>query len=77
MLKAVSEIYGKDQVYLGSFPSEVRPEQVHPETLELVKRYCANTQLTIGAQTGSDSLLQHLLPGFCDIMLDNPPMYGA
>jgi B12-binding domain/radical SAM domain protein len=63
MLKAVSEIYGADQVYFGSFPSEVRPEHVTPETLALVKRYCANRNLVIGAQSGSERLLKAMHRG--------------
>lgn len=63
MLKAVSEIYGRDQVYLGSFPSEVRPEHVTPETLALVKRYCVNQNLLIGAQSGSERLLKAIHRG--------------
>ncbi len=63
MLKAVSVIYGKTQVYLGSFPSEVRPDQVTSETLAFVKTYCANQNLVIGAQSGSEILLQVLHRG--------------
>jgi B12-binding domain/radical SAM domain protein len=63
LLKRISNIYSKDQIYLGSFPSEVRPEHVTSDALELVKRYCANTTLAIGAQSGSDSLLQAIHRG--------------
>lgn len=63
MLRTVTDIYGKHGVYLGSFPSEVRPEQVTPETLELVKCYCANTNILIGAQSGSDRMLYALRRG--------------
>ncbi len=63
LLKAVAEIYGKEQVYLGSFPSEVRPEHISIETLELVKIYCANDNLVIGAQSGSDRLLEAIHRG--------------
>lgn len=63
MLRAVSEMYGKEELYFGSFPSEVRPEQVSADTLELLKRYCANTNLVIGAQSGSDRMLHALHRG--------------
>jgi len=63
MLQAVSEMYGKEEVYFGSFPSEVRPEQVSTDTLELLKRYCANTNLVIGAQSGSERMLHALHRG--------------
>jgi len=63
MLKAVGEVFGKDHVYLGSFPSEVRPENVTLESLELVKKYCANDNIIIGAQSGSKSLLDSIHRG--------------
>jgi radical SAM superfamily enzyme YgiQ (UPF0313 family) len=56
-------MYGKEELYFGSFPSEVRPEQVSADTLELLKRYCANTNLVIGAQSGSDRMLHALHRG--------------
>ncbi len=65
MLRVASEMYGKDDVYLGSFPSEVRPEHVSSDTLELVTRYCSNTNLQIGAQSGSDRMLHILRRGHC------------
>jgi B12-binding domain/radical SAM domain protein len=57
LLKAVGQIYGKEHVYLGSFPSEVRPDTVSEEAVELVKTYAANDNLVIGAQSGSDRVL--------------------
>ncbi len=48
---------GTSQVHLGDFPSEVRPERVKPELLELLLRYCKNRKLVIGAQSGSDRML--------------------
>jgi B12-binding domain/radical SAM domain protein len=44
-------------VHFGCYPSEVRPEWVTPEVLELVKKYCRNRTVVLGAQSGSDSLL--------------------
>jgi B12-binding domain/radical SAM domain protein len=46
------------RVFFGSFPSEIRPEHVSREALRLVKRYCANTNIIVGAQSGSDRVLQ-------------------
>ena len=57
LLKAVGQIYGREHVYLGSFPSEVRPDTVTNEAVELVKTYAANDNLVIGAQSGSDRVL--------------------
>lgn len=63
MLRAVSAIYGKQQTFLGSFPSEVRPDQVSLESLQLVRAYCSNPNFVIGAQSGSDRLLETLHRG--------------
>ena len=38
-------------------PSEVRPEHVNPDTVKLVKKYADNDNLVIGAQSGSQRLL--------------------
>jgi B12-binding domain/radical SAM domain protein len=46
------------RLFFGSFPSEVRPEHVTDETVELVTRYADNDNLVLGAQTGSPRLLQ-------------------
>ncbi|MCK4929190.1 MAG: TIGR04013 family B12-binding domain/radical SAM domain-containing protein [Methanosarcinales archaeon] len=54
LLEAVSRKCG---VYFGTFPSEVRPEFINDETLELVKQYCRNTSLSLGAQSGSQNVL--------------------
>ena len=45
------------RVFFGSFPSEIRPEHVSREALALVRRYCANTNIIVGAQSGSDRVL--------------------
>ena len=51
------------RIYAGSFPSEVRPEHVTPETLALLKRHAYNRRLVIGAQTGSPRLLKAIRRG--------------
>lgn len=48
---------GTEQIHLGDFPSEVRPDRVSPQLLELLLRYCKNRKLVIGAQSGSDRIL--------------------
>jgi len=45
------------RLFLGSFPSEVRPEHATPEALGLLRRFVANDQIVIGAQSGSDRVL--------------------
>lgn len=51
------------RIYFGSFPSEVRPEHVTPETLGLIKRFASNRRLIIGAQSGSARLLKAVRRG--------------
>jgi B12-binding domain/radical SAM domain protein len=55
----------RNNIYFGTFPSEVRPEFITEETLGLVTRYCANTAIQFGAQSGSDSVLQRISRGHC------------
>lgn len=58
LLSRIKKIIGKEgRIFFGSFPSEVRPEHVTPETLELVKVYANNDNLVIGAQSGSQKIL--------------------
>jgi len=45
------------RIFYGSFPSEVRPEHVTEETIALVKKYADNDNLVIGAQSGSEKIL--------------------
>lgn len=45
---------------LGTFPSEVRPDRVTAEAVEVLRRRCANRTLVIGAQSGSDEVLRSL-----------------
>lgn len=48
------------ELQLGIFPSEVRPERVTPEAAGLLRAYCRNRTLVIGAQSGSDAVLRRL-----------------
>jgi B12-binding domain/radical SAM domain protein len=52
-----------NKIWFGTFPSEVRPEFVCKESLSLISRYCANTKLQFGAQSGSDAVLSRLRRG--------------
>jgi B12-binding domain/radical SAM domain protein len=59
LLASCREGVGPDgRVFFGSFPSEIRPEHVSREALRLIKRYCANTNIIVGAQSGSDRILE-------------------
>jgi len=58
LLEKIREIIGgKARIFLGTFPSEVRPEHVNDETLALVLKYADNDNITIGAQSGSQKIL--------------------
>jgi len=46
--------------FLGSFPSETRPEYVTPEVLDAVKELAGNRRIALGLQSGSDRLLESL-----------------
>jgi B12-binding domain/radical SAM domain protein len=53
----------KNSIYFGTFPSEVRPEFICEESLSLLVKYCSNTKLHFGAQSGSDRVLDRLCRG--------------
>lgn len=58
LLINIREIIGKNaRIFLGTFPSEVRPEHVNNDTLDLVLKYANNDNITIGAQSGSQKIL--------------------
>ncbi len=61
LLKALGE--QKKPIYFGTFPSEVRPEFVSDEALELIAKYCANKTLSIGGQSGSPAVLKAISRG--------------
>lgn len=56
LLRGVRSVGGKP--YLGTFPSETRPEYVTPEVLRVLRRYAANKRLAIGLQSGCDRVLE-------------------
>jgi len=58
LLKAVTKINGLDEVFFGSFPSEVRPEFVTKSILEMLRIYVANDTLQIGLQSSSNRILK-------------------
>jgi len=53
-------IKGKGRLFFGSFPSEVRPEFVNDDTISLIKKYCCNKNVMIGAQSGSEKILKKI-----------------
>lgn len=63
LLFEMNQLMERELIYFGSFPSEVRPENVSAEALALVTRYAANDNIVFGAQTGSPRLLKELRRG--------------
>jgi B12-binding domain/radical SAM domain protein len=57
LIEITKIIKPKGRIYLGSFPSEVRPEHVTKETLGLILKYAANDNIVLGAQSGSQRIL--------------------
>ncbi len=47
-------------IYFGTFPSEVRPDFVSDEALEIITAYCANKSISIGGQSGSPAVLKSI-----------------
>ncbi len=45
------------RIFFGTMPSEVRPDHVSPAALRLVREYATNDNLVIGAQSGSQRVL--------------------
>ncbi|TFG97118.1 TIGR04013 family B12-binding domain/radical SAM domain-containing protein [Candidatus Thorarchaeota archaeon] len=60
LLKTVTKIEGLDEVFFGSFPSEVRPEFVSQSILEMLRSYVANDTLQIGLQSSSNRVLEQV-----------------
>ncbi len=52
-----------NNIYFGTFPSEVRPEFICDTSLDLVNEYCANTRIHFGAQSGSNAVLKMINRG--------------
>ncbi len=54
---------GTQGIHFGCYPSEVRPDWVNPDVLELLRKYSWNKTVVLGAQSGSDSLLSRIRRG--------------
>ncbi len=51
------------RIFLGSFPSEARPEYVTAEALAVLREHVSNDRLVIGGQSGSQRVLGQLKRG--------------
>ena len=59
------------RVFFGTFPSELRPEHVTDEAVALIRRYCDNDNVVIGAQSGADGQLARTNRGHgVDVVVD-------
>ncbi len=59
LLEKVREVIGEEgKIYFGSFPSEVRPETLTDESVELLRKYSDSTSIIIGGQSGSKKILE-------------------
>jgi B12-binding domain/radical SAM domain protein len=45
------------RIFFAHFPSEARPEHINPDTLDLLKEFADNDEIVIGAQSGSQRML--------------------
>ncbi len=54
---------GVPEIHLGSFPSEIRPDFVTREVMELVTPYLSNKTIVMGVQTGSNKMLKKMNRG--------------
>ncbi|CAG0973100.1 MAG: TIGR04013 family B12-binding domain/radical SAM domain-containing protein [Candidatus Methanoperedens sp.] len=48
------------RIFFGTFPSEVRPEFINDSILELVSKYCRNSTISMGGQSGSQGILESI-----------------
>jgi B12-binding domain/radical SAM domain protein len=63
LLDRTSRACGGGRVFLGSFPSEVRPDYVTERALRVLKKYVSNKGLVIGGQSGSRRILETVKRG--------------
>jgi B12-binding domain/radical SAM domain protein len=54
---------GVENIHFGSFPSEINPEMLNPQTARVMARFCSNRRITIGGQSGSEKVLQQMRRG--------------
>ncbi|MFX0033937.1 MAG: TIGR04013 family B12-binding domain/radical SAM domain-containing protein [Candidatus Hermodarchaeota archaeon] len=60
LLNQIRKTIGPEgRVFFGSFPSEVRPENINEDLINLILKYANNDNLIIGAQSGSQKVLDY------------------
>lgn len=63
LLRGLARIHGLEQVFFGTFPSEVRPEFVTQATIDAVAPHIANDTFVVGAQSASPRVLSSINRG--------------
>ena len=56
-------VKGRGRVFIGSFPSEIRPEHITEDLLKILKNNTSSKRILIGAQSGSDNILKKINRG--------------
>ncbi|MCD6488780.1 MAG: TIGR04013 family B12-binding domain/radical SAM domain-containing protein [Desulfurococcales archaeon] len=51
------------RIFFGTFPSEIRPEHLDYEVAKMLKKYVANKEIILGAQSGSNKILEIMRRG--------------
>jgi B12-binding domain/radical SAM domain protein len=51
------------RIFFGTFPSEVRPDSVNTESVDILKSFAHNKRVIVGAQSGSNRVLKMLHRG--------------
>ncbi len=57
-LLAMHQVAGETKIKFGEFPSEMRPEFITPDLAQLIDRYSDAAYVAIGAQSGSERMLE-------------------
>lgn len=62
-LLSMTKYTGIRHLEYGIFPSEIHPKTLTTEALQLIRKYCSNKKLTLGAQSGSNVILKRIKRG--------------
>jgi B12-binding domain/radical SAM domain protein len=57
-LLSMHQVAGTAKIKFGEFPSEMRPEHITPELAQLIDQYSDASYIAIGAQSGSEQMLE-------------------
>jgi B12-binding domain/radical SAM domain protein len=64
LLEGIKKIIGETgRIFFGSFPSEIRPDFITLESIQILKKFSDSKTLVFGGQTGSNRLLKNLHRG--------------